>query len=126
MIKSAGAPLCFNITIVIMLYTKSLPVAYQVIMTNPNIAVVHIMASRIYRNVNFQAHAPANDTVIVTDIKFDGRQVASEGTTLDDVENQKQDASLEENADTFKNVGEIRRNRSGGPQDAPLFYFNQI
>ena len=96
-----------NITIVIMLYTKSLPAAYRNIMAMPNIAIVNIMASRIYRNVNFQAHAQANGS-LATDIRFNERQVASEGTTLDDAESRKRGALFQENSDYFRSVGDNR------------------
>ncbi len=97
----------FNITIVIMLYTKPLPEAYRNIMAMPNIAVVNIMASRIYRNVNFQAHAQANGS-LATDIKINGCQVASVGSTVDDAESRKHGAHDQENRVSFRCVGDNR------------------
>lgn len=101
----------FNVTTMILLYTKSIPVAYRDIMAFPSIVIINIMASRIYRNVNcraFQTESQANGSSIVTDIKFNQHQVVSEGTTLDDVESRKQGVFLQKNTDSFKSVGDDR------------------
>lgn len=95
----------------ILLYTKSIPVAYRDIMAFPSIVIINIMASRICRNVNcraFQTESQANGSSIVTDIKFNQHQVVSEGTTLDDVESRKQGVFLQKNTDSFKSVGDDR------------------
>ena len=97
----------FNVTTMILLYTRSIPVAYRDIMAFPSIVIINIMASRIYRNVNcraLQTESQANEPTILTDIKFSQEQVASEGT-LNGVKNRNHGAFLQKNNDSLMCVG---------------------